>query len=299
MDKALALRVDVDTFRGTRDGVPRLLAILASHRVQATFFFTLGPDNMGRHIWRIFRPHFMAKLLRSRAASLYGWEILLAGTFWPGREIGVALADVLRATDAAGHEVGLHAWDHHKWQVAALGMSRAALSAEIRRGIVAFQEALGRPPDCSAAAGWICDEDVLISKEEFAFRYNSDCRGRTAFIPIVAGQRLTPQIPTTLPTYDELIGRQGVTEETYNDELIARIMPGRLNVLTIHAEVEGISRASLFGSFLASCAERGIAITPLRSVFDQPEQLPVDGVCLHAIAGRDGDVCWQTSAVVG
>ncbi|HVY64222.1 MAG TPA: 4-deoxy-4-formamido-L-arabinose-phosphoundecaprenol deformylase [Gammaproteobacteria bacterium] len=291
----LGLRIDVDTFRGTREGVPRLLETLARHGVEATFFFAVGPDNMGRHLWRLLKPQFLAKMLRSRAASLYGWDILLAGTLWPGRRIAANLGNVLRAAADAGHEVGLHAWDHHRWQARALGMAPDALEREIAAGVAAFADAVGRKPDCSAAAGWICNERVLEAKQKFGFRYNSDCRGRSVFVPTVAGRALAPQVPVTLPTYDEVVGRGGVSDATYNDWLLEQVRPGRLNVLTIHAEVEGRVCAPLFDAFLAECKRRGIRPVPLQALLGG--ELPREPIALAPIPGREGDVCWQSSAL--
>jgi undecaprenyl phosphate-alpha-L-ara4FN deformylase len=292
----LGLRIDVDTFRGTREGVPRLLEILAAHGVKGTFFFTVGPDNMGRHLWRLLKPRFLAKMLRSRAASLYGWDIVLAGTLWPGRRIAASLGAVLRATADAGHEIGLHAWDHHRWQAKALTLPVPALEREIEQGVAAFRDAIGRAPDCSAAAGWVCNERVLEAKQRFGFRYNSDCRGRSLFVPTVGGRALAPQIPVTLPTYDEVIGRNGITDASYNDWLLEQIRPGQLNVLTVHAEVEGRICAPLFDRFLTACRERAIRVSPLAALLGDAA-LPREPIALAPIAGREGDVCWQRSAL--
>jgi hypothetical protein len=43
----IALKVDVDTLRGTREGVPALLSMLSAAEAEATFLFSLGPDHTG------------------------------------------------------------------------------------------------------------------------------------------------------------------------------------------------------------------------------------------------------------
>jgi len=291
----VGLRIDVDTFRGTRLGVPRLLQIFARHGISASFFFSVGPDNMGRHLWRLFKPAFLIKMLRSNAASLYGWDILLAGTCWPGRNIGKALAPIIRDTGQAGHEVGLHAWDHHKWQSRAEQMTAAQSHREIRRGYETLRDILGRTPDCSAAAGWKCTEQVVLEKERFGFRYNSDCRGRTIFRPLVKGQRCAPQIPVTLPTYDEIIGRNGVSNANYNQTLLDLIRPAQLNVLTIHAEVEGIICAELFVDFLHRARERKLEFVPLGALLPAMDAIPTGQIEIGQLAGREGSLCLQAS----
>ena len=288
------LRIDVDTLRGTRVGVPGLLAELKHYDIRASFFFSVGPDNMGRHLWRLLRPAFFLKMLRSRAANLYGWDILLKGTLWPGPLIGKKAGDMIRAAVDAGHEIGLHCWDHHLWQARLETMSRDEIIREMERGHSALENIIGRRVDCAAAPGWRLTNEALSARESFSFRFLSDCRGRQIFYPLLAGKRLkTPQIPVTLPTYDELIGRPGISDHNYNQQLLDMFRPDELNVLTIHAEAEGIACRSMFADFLEKAKARGITFEPLGGFLDAAHTKISSAIVRGTVAGREGWVACQ------
>ena len=289
----VGLRVDVDTLRGTRLGVPNLIRLMARHHIRASFFFSVGPDNMGRHLCRLIRPGFLFKMLRTRATSLYGWDILLRGTLIPGPVIGNRCPGPIREAASEGHEVGLHAWDHHKWQTRVEQMERQELTNEIQLGFDMLKGILGRNPDGFAAPAWRITPEVLQTMEEFPFFYHSDCRGHSLFRPMSNERQLSHvQVPTTLPTYDELIGLKS-TSVTYNEDLLNLITPDRLNILTIHAEAEGIGCLAMFQDFLSRAEQRNVVFKPLGDMLSQTEKITTSVVHKKTVPGRDGWLAFQ------
>jgi undecaprenyl phosphate-alpha-L-ara4FN deformylase len=249
---------------------------------------------MGRHLWRLLRPAFFMKMLRSKAASLYGWDILLKGTFFQGPLIGERLAEVIARVPNNGHEIGLHAWDHFHWQVHIDTMDRQTIRRSLEKGYDQLMRITGKPPICSAVPAWKCNNKVLLEKERLYFNYNSDCRGRSIFYPVIDGKTLSqPQIPVTLPTYDEVIGHKGVSAENYNDYIFSLMQPEDLNVLTIHAEVEGISCAKMFDQFLKKARTKGISFVPLGSFLKGNIPVGNSSIVPGKLSGREGWISVQ------
>jgi len=196
----LALRVDVDTRAGLREGVPRLLEIFKRYSMQVSFFVTFGPDNSGRAVRRLLSPSFVAKMWRTNPFRLYGWRTLLSGTILPSLPVGEGEPALLKDVVAEGHELGIHGYDHFRWQDEVEGMEENEIGTELCKALDAYEQVIGCRPVSSAAPGWKCTLSSLAAQDRFGFSYASDVRGSSAFLPVHNGTCFTtPQIPTTLP----------------------------------------------------------------------------------------------------
>ncbi len=289
----IALKIDVDTLRGTLEGVPALAELLARHAVPATFLFSVGPDNTGRAIRRLFRPGFLRKVFRTSVASHYGWRTLCYGVLLPGPDIGRRGAAVMRAVRDAGFEVGVHAYDHIRWQDHVAHRDEAWTRREMDRAVARFQDIFQVMPVTSGAAGWQLNVHALQRQQELGFAYCSDTRGTHPFLPAMGGRRFgCPQLPTTLPTMDELIGRHGVTATSVADHLLAataRPLP-TAQVFTLHAELEGMALLGAFAHLLAGWREQGYALGSLGELYAtlDPGRLPCHEVVMGEVPGRSG-----------
>jgi undecaprenyl phosphate-alpha-L-ara4FN deformylase len=293
----IGLKVDVDTLRGTRDGVPRLAALFKKLKVDATFYFSVGPDNTGRAMRRVFRKGFAQKVARTSVLKHYGLKTLLYGVLLPGPDIGREAGAFMRDVDDAGFEVGLHTYDHVLWQDYVAGASAEWTRTEFERGMTAFERVFGFFPRSHAAAGWQINAHALELEREYGLEYASDTRGRTPFWPRLAGGRSTcPQLPTTLPTFDELLGRDGIVESTIADAVFRLSEPAagasgeNLQVFTLHAELEGMLLLDAFESLLVKWLAAGARITRMAAIRELSMQrpLPDQTVVMGEVPGRSG-----------
>ena len=290
----VALRVDVDTRRGLHEGVPRLLDVFRRLGITASFFVTMGPDRSGLAIRRVWRPSFLLKMLRTNPFRLYGVRTLLSGTLLPAQPVGAGAPSLLRQIATEGHEVAPHGWDHVTWQDRVERLSPAALRADLTAAARAFETVFGTRPSASAAPGWRTSDAALVMQEELGLRYASDVRGRTVFRPRVGGGVLkTPQIPTTMPTIDELLGR----ERNVSAALTAALGDG-LNVFTLHAEVEGGALLDLFTGWLEDLRGAGRSFVRVCDLAEAAleRSIPAGAVTHGHVAGRSG---WVAAAVGG
>lgn len=295
--KRLALKIDVDTYRGTQRGVPTLVGLLQKHQAQATFLFSLGPDHTGRAIKRAFRPGFMKKVKRTSVLEHYGLLTLLYGTLLPGPDIGKRCAGILRSVRDAGFEVGIHCWDHVRWQDGVATADKAWVEAEMTKACARFKEIFGEPPRVHGAAGWQMNRHALRLTQRLGFTYSSDGRGEQPYIPVIDGEIVAcPQLPTTLPTLDELIGVDGIDVSTVADHLLQRTAEAQSDqVFTLHAELEGMKLAPVLEQLLTGWQAQGYTLVATRDIYAalDLQSLPRHEVRFAEIPGRSGKLMVQ------
>lgn len=291
--KTLAIKIDVDTDRGTRIGVPNLLKLFDELQIPATFLFSLGPDNTGRAIKRIFRPGFLKKVSRSGVVSTYGFRTLLNGVLLPGPHIGKRNEAVMRATRDAGHEVGIHCYDHIRWQDGLAKMTSKEVLAEFKKALDEFSRVFTTPAQTAGAAGWQANANSLAAYDDAKLLYGSDARGEHACFPKANGTVFkTLQIPTNLPTLDELLGRPEYPYEQLTLHYLSLLKSDTPNVFTTHAEIEGMQHLEWFRIFLQIAKINGVKFVTMetiaRELLNNRETIPVCELTQGTVDGRSG-----------
>ncbi len=297
----VALKIDVDTHEGLKSGVPALARMLRSEDVTASFFVAMGPDKSGKAIRRMVTNRgFMSKMLRTRAVSMYGWRTILSGTLLKPRPVAIAFPDLLRELSAQGFEVGLHGYDHVRWQDQIDDLGEDRLDAEIEDAFQVYRAIFAAQPRGWAAPGWRTNAVALRLLEQRDLLYRSDTRGSTPYRTQVYGHLLsTPEIPTTLPTLDEVLGRENLPDAASIAAFYKNQMrPDRLNVHTVHAETEGTGHLESFTLLVRGLKQSGAEFVRMDAIAAQldRESLPICPVERGNLPGRSGWVATQGTA---
>ena len=302
----IALKVDVDTLRGTKEGVPNLARTLQRFGLKATFLFSLGPDHTGWALKRVFRPGFLQKVSRTSVVEHYGIKTLLYGVLLPGPDIGKQAATEMRTIDQAGHEAGIHAWDHVAWHDQVRFQSPQWTKAMMKKSWDRFIEIFGHQPTTYGAAGWQMNETALEQLDQWGIKYSSDGRAEPNLIPyrlaLPSGKAKHVQYPSTLPTLDELIGVDDADEFGAVDKLLA-ITQSNPNdqVFTLHAELEGQKLLPAFEKLIMGWLNQGhdlVTMGELHKSWEATKQLDKIAVLPLAwgqIPNRSGDLIVQNN----
>jgi peptidoglycan/xylan/chitin deacetylase (PgdA/CDA1 family) len=271
----ICLKIDADTYKGTAEGTANLLKVLQKENISASFFVSLGPDESGKAIKRIFKQGFIKKMLRTNAVKLYGFKTMLYGTLLAAPVISKKLAEILKQIERRGHEIGIHAWNHIKWQDELDNLTEAEIDSELNKAVSAYENITGHKLFGFAAPAWKINKTALKCLLKCGFKYLSLTRGINPAYPAMGEIKSDIlEIPTTMPTLDEILAWDNMTAEKALDYLINLPKKNELNVYTLHTEVEGISYLSFFGKLINGWRQRGFEFKKMNDIAEEILQNP-------------------------
>ena len=299
MDKMIGIKVDVDTYAGMQKGVPALLAVFREYNIRASFFVPMGKDHTGRTVKRVFkRKGFLKKAGRVGVLSTYGIKTLMYGLLLPGPEIAKKNRSLLLRIIEEGHELGIHGHDHVRWHDFIKHFNKESTEKEIRQLLQVYEEVVDAKPRSFAAPGWMINPYALKFFQENGLVYSSDTRGSSPFFPVMDGEEIRMlQIPTTLPTLDEVIGVAGTDVASLNDHYMRCLADG-LNILTVHTELEGKKWRPFLEAFIQNATKSGYVFRRLIDIareYIDSGNAPVCRIEYGNVEGRAGEVCRQVA----
>ena len=177
-------------------------------------------------------------------------------------------------------------------------MDLASVRGEFESARREFVRIFGEEALAAGAAGWQSNALSRAVYDEAGLLYSSDTRGTHPFFPRIGAVVFrTLEIPSTLPTLDELMGRPGFPDSAIAGHLVSLLRTDRLNVFTLHAEIEGMGRRGIFRELMAACRNSGVEFVRLedeaRRILSDRAAIPVCDQVMAKIDGRSGLVATQ------
>ncbi len=275
----VALRVEVRTLRGLQEGVANLVRLLSEYQVRASFFFPLGRDLSGR-----------SPVTTWKDRGSLGTRAMLYGTLLPAPSLAGAAAAAMALARENGHEVGLLGLSPRSWSRDLAHADAPWVDRQCTRLWEAFVAAQGVAPTSLATPDWQINPQLLDRLTPGRYRYSTLTRGKLPYFPVLLGVRSRiPEIPTTLPTVDELLQQSGVSMNNVHEHLYAlsqRVLPAG-HVFAASAEREGLGRLPLMEKMLVMWKGQEGSV---RALGDLLQQIDVATLPYHQVGwGAVGD----------
>lgn len=239
----VALRVGVHSLRGLRNGVPRLMRLFSDFQVRASFFFPFGRDLSG-----------LAPVLSWRARHRIGRAATFYGTLLPAPDLAGESTRLIRLAASNGHDVGVFGGSPVSWRRRLVAASGQWVQGQVEAARYAAADVLDDDtPLALATPAWQTNPALLDSVSAGGFSYTSTTRGLMPYLPVLLGHQTdVVEIPTTLPTIDEMLQQPSVELHNVHEFLYAEsqhIRPAG-HVFSLSAEREGDDRFDVFEKLL-------------------------------------------------
>jgi len=168
--KTFTLRVDLESDKGIKKGLLKLLNLLKKYNLKASFYLSMGGES---NIFDVLKHR--GKLVGSTERKIKVWSlkdklriVLLPRDFIRSNE------KILKRILEEGHELGLHGWKHREWT---RGLEKINIRKRIQMAKEKYIKIFGKNPTSFASPGFNINEKVLEILKKEGIKFISDFPG--------------------------------------------------------------------------------------------------------------------------
>ena len=231
MEKTFTLRIDLESEKGIRQGVPKLLKLLSKYNMKASFYLAMGGES---NIFEILR--YRKGLTSSEERKIKVWSLkdklrmgLLPRDFVKSNE------KILRKILEEGHELGIHGFKHRAWT---RGLDKIDIRNHILKAKIKYIGIFKRKPISFASPGFNINEKILKMLEKEGISFISDFPGnRVRFYGKIKNVPMTILGENKTPIIENLVTK-GKSDREILEKIKKEIKKKEIISLYIHGLFE-------------------------------------------------------------
>ena len=259
MGKVFALRIDIESDKGIKFGLPKILCLLKKYNLKASFYLTMGGES---NLFELLK--YRKKLKGERKIKVFSFLEKLRMIFFPGDFVKNNHVILKRILDE-GHELGIHGWKHRAWT---RGLEKIDIKMELIKAINKYQKIFGRKPVSFSAPGFNTNREVIRFLERQGLKVISDLPGEK---PFKIKDTKIINIPITLKGRNNSPLIESLAAEGYGDEEILKIikkeiMKRNLSTLYGHCLFECIKKIKLMEDLFIFLLQKDIKVKRIEDI---------------------------------
>ncbi len=172
--KTFVIRIDLESDKGIREGVPNLLELFRNHQVKGSFYLVMGGES---NLFEILMNRNPMKSAGERSIHLWTLQEKLRMLLFP-RDFVKANKKILQRILLEKHELGMHGWKHREWT---RNLENVSIKKRLNQMISKYQVYFKQNPKSWSSPGFNVNKEVLLELKRAGIRYISDFDKKGSF----------------------------------------------------------------------------------------------------------------------
>ncbi|MBU2576878.1 MAG: polysaccharide deacetylase family protein [Nanoarchaeota archaeon] len=254
-----SLRIDLESDKGIREGVPKILALLKKYNIKASFYVAMGGES---NILELLR--YQKKLPGKRKISVFSRGEMLRMVFFP-RDFVLGNKKIFQKILDEGHELGIHGWKHREWT---RGLEKIDVRKVIRKAVEKYTKLFGKKPQSFCAPAFRTNNEVVRILSSQGIKVISDFEGdSTKKVDGLINVPITLRGEGNTPIIEYLVG-EGYLDKEILDKVTSAIKRKKFSSLYIHGLFECRKKIGLLENLFKWLEKNKIKTKKIMDVVD-------------------------------